>query len=469
MKSIYSWLIVVSVLLAMVAASCTPAAAPPAAAPAPTQAAAPAPTEAPAAAATAPAAAPTVAATTPVTATTAVAATAPMTATVAVAATAPVTATAVVTATAPISGTAAFSVPGPEACTKKTAQDMGCKYGAGGKCKVVLSNSFIGNDWRIQMQNTAKAAAQYAPFKDNWDFSILNTDYSAEAQNAALDNLLTQGVDIVLLDAYSPSAHNDWIQRAQAKGVTVVSFDIVSNSPLDYKVESDFPNAARVAGRWFAKALNCQGKIAMDLGLQATQIAKQIADGGRQGIKDACGDNNKIEEVATFYGQFAEGPMEPAISSILATNPKLDGVFTQGYCTTVVSAYEAAGRLESDHPVLYCQGYNSNFLLLANGKAQGVISANSPAMAIMAMQKAYEVRCGIPGVPKYTPYELGTYATDTKNDIGTPYEKIELNKNAFANLPGGFSPVYNVTNSPPNEKVWVQITLDDLQKAGASK
>jgi ribose transport system substrate-binding protein len=461
----HSWLIAFVVIAAMLVGSCTtsPAAAPAVAtvaAAVPTIAAA-VPTVAAPAVATVAAAAPTVAAAAAAT----VAAVAPTVAAAAGATTAP---TAAVAPTVTVTTTAAPAASGPATWIQKTPQEMGCKYGANGKCKVVLSNSFIGNDWRIQMQNTAKAAAQYEPFKSTFDFSILNTEYSAEAQNAALDNLLVQGVDIVLLDAYSPSAHNDWIKRATDKGVTVVSFDIVTDSPLDYKVESDFPQAARVAGRWFAKALNCKGKIAMDLGLQATQIAEQIANGGRQGFKDACGDNNQIEEVATFYGQFAEGPMEPAISSILATQPKLDGVFTQGYCTTVISAYESAGRLDTDKPVLYCQGYNSNFVLLAQGKAKGVISANSPATSIHAMQLAYELRSG-EKVQKYNPYELGTYATDTSIDVGVPYEKIELGKNAFTDMPGGFSPAYNITNSPPNPKIWVQITLDDLKKAAATK
>jgi ribose transport system substrate-binding protein len=110
-----------------------------------------------------------------------------------------------------------------------TPEEMGCKYGEGGKCRVVLSNSFIGNDWRIQMQNTAKAAAKYEPFASTFDFEILNTEYSPEAQNAALDNLLLEGVDAVLLDAYGPAAHNDWIERAVDAGVKVVSFDIVSD------------------------------------------------------------------------------------------------------------------------------------------------------------------------------------------------------------------------------------------------
>ncbi len=347
---------------------------------------------------------------------------------------------------------------------KMTPKEMGCKHGKDGKCRVVLSNSFLGNDWRIQMQNTAKAAAMHEPFASAFDFEILNTEYSPEAQNAGLDNLLVQGVDVVLLDAYGPAAHTDWIERATKEGVVVVSFDIVTDSKLDYKVDWDFYTASKYAGLWFAKELDCKGKIAMDLGLQATAIAEQIAKGGRDAIKEVCGDG-KIEEVATFYGEFAEGPMEPAVSSILATQPKLDGVYTQGYCTTVVSAYEAANRLKSDNPVVYCQGYNSNFILLAQGKARGVITAGSPAVSIMAMQTAYQVLTK-QDVPKLQKYVLGVYATNTKHDIGVPYEQIELNKNAFPNLPGGFSSVMNITNSPPNPKIWVQITMDDLGKVG---
>lgn len=44
-----------------------------------------------------------------------------------------------------------------------TPKERGCKYGKDGKCRVVLSNSFFGNDWRSQMQNTAKSAATYEP------------------------------------------------------------------------------------------------------------------------------------------------------------------------------------------------------------------------------------------------------------------------------------------------------------------
>ena len=123
---------------------------------------------------------------------------------------------------------------------------------------------------------------------------------------------------MVLLDAYGLAAHNDWIERATAAGVKVVSFDIVSDSKLDYKVDWDFYTASEYAGLWFAKELACKGKYVMDEGLPATAIAEAIAKGGRDAIAKACPDGG-LEEVGKFYGEFAEGPMEPAVSSFLAT------------------------------------------------------------------------------------------------------------------------------------------------------
>jgi ABC-type sugar transport system substrate-binding protein len=211
--------------------------------------------------------------------------------------------------------------------------------------------------------------------------------------------------------------------------------------------------------------MGCEGTYVMDLGLAAVDIAEFIAQGGRDAIADTCGEDAAIEEVGEFFGEFAEGPMEPAVSSFLATEPVLNGVYTQGYCTTVVSAYEAAGRLESDDPVLFCQGYNSNYVLLAEGKARGVITTNSPAISIYALQVAYQVLTG-EDVPRYNPYYLGIYATDTAHDIGVPYEQIEAGVNAFPDLPGGMTPSININNSPPNVPIWVQITIEDLEAAG---
>ena len=93
--------------------------------------------------------------------------------------------------------------------------ELNCEgYGEGGKCRVVLVNSFLGNDYRIQMQRAAEAAAKYEPYTDIIDFEILNTENTPEAQRAGVENLLAEGVDAILLNAVDNTSMNDLVEKA---------------------------------------------------------------------------------------------------------------------------------------------------------------------------------------------------------------------------------------------------------------
>src|SRR5258705_540709 len=64
----------------------------------------------------------------------------------------------------------ALLLPVTAACSsgKSTAQD------SKGKLKIALSNSFIGNGWRVEMENVFKAACAMPPYKDQVDCSVFN-------------------------------------------------------------------------------------------------------------------------------------------------------------------------------------------------------------------------------------------------------------------------------------------------------
>ena len=312
-------------------------------------------------------------------------------------------------------------------------------HGADGKCKVVLVNSYLGNDYRIQMQKSADSASKHEPFASEWEFSILNTENTPEAQNAGLENLLAQGVDAILLNAVSDTSASEVVQKACDQGVLVVTFDITdkAGAACEYRIDFSFKEWATDAGKWMAMAMGGEGNVIMDKGLQGVSIAQDIYDGGLEGMRSVGGDNIKV--VGEYFGEFAEGVQEPLISALLATNPEVDAVFTQGYCTTVFSAFKAAGRTP---PVVYCQGYNSNALALAEEGNKGFITAGSFAGSIGAMETAYDVFHGKPR-DKEQGWGVQYMATDTSFDIGKPYDLIEIGKNAFPDLPLGFGVNYN--------------------------
>jgi ribose transport system substrate-binding protein len=325
-----------------------------------------------------------------------------------------------------------------------------CKYGENGKCKVVLVNSFVGNDWRVQMQNSATAAGKKEPFLSEWDFSILNTENTAEAQNAAVENLIAQGVDALLYDAVSDTSADDVIKRACDAGIKVVSFDVTSKvDACQVRIELDFYTAALASGRWFGHKLDCQGNVIMDKGMQGVSLAEDIYRGNIDGMKEICDD--KINIVGEYYGNFAATEQEPQISALLSTNPDVQAVLGEADVVTIASAFKAAGL---NPPAMRGAGSNANMVACLEPGVECFLSSNTPSVSIGAMDVAYKLLHG-EDVPKIVPYPIQHFATDTSFEVGEPYEKIEEGVNAFPDLPPGFQPAYNWPGA------MVTITLDE--------
>ena len=301
------------------------------------------------------------------------------------------------------------------------------------KVKVFLSNSFVGNDWRVEMENVAMAASKKEPFASRFDFKIINVENNPETQAASLDNMVQQGAKVILVDASSPTALNASINRACDAGVIVISFDQVVTADCAYKIDSDFSKAAAWGGLWLAKKLNGKGNVVFDRGLPGAPISKVLEDGGKASFAKYA----DVKVVCEFDGQYAEGPTEQGITSCLAANPKVDAIFTQGYCTSAVRALKAANR-----PMvpMYCQAYNGNYLALLNEAGiSGIVTANPPGLSALAMQTALDLLDGKKIDNKQIRIDSPVYVTDTSIDIGTKVNMIEKDVVAFPDLPPGLT------------------------------
>jgi ribose transport system substrate-binding protein len=358
---------------------------------------------------------------------------------------------------------AAEEAPAEEEAPAAAAVD--CEgHGADGKCRVVLVNSFLGNDYRIQMQRGAEAASKYEPYASVIDFEILNTENTPEAQRAGLENLLAEGVDAILLNAVDNTSVNDIVEKACEMGVEVITFDITAKpGACEHSVDFAFYDWAYDAGLWIGLAAGVDEhpiNVIMDKGLQGVQIADDIYHGGLDGMTEiAGGDASRINIVGEYFGEFAEGPQEPLISAILAANPdtKIDVVFTQGYCTTVQSAFENAGL---DYlPIMYCQGYNANQILCAEEGVECFVNASNFVGSIGSLDAAYRIFTG-EEVPKEIPWPVDYVITQDIEEFEPTYADAavamaEIGVTAFPDLPPGFSPAYNWPGA------YVQITLEE--------
>ena len=140
------------------------------------------------------------------------------------------------------------------------------------KFKIALSNSYIGNKWRIEMENVYKASLQAEPYASQVDGSWYNSGNNVTEQSQQISNLIASEVDAILIDAASPVGLNGILRQATARGIVVVSFDNIVTEPSVLKVNISQYELGKTLASWLAKKLNGQGNVIMVTGVAGTQV-----------------------------------------------------------------------------------------------------------------------------------------------------------------------------------------------------
>src|ERR1700688_505069 len=82
------------------------------------------------------------------------------------------------------------------------------------KFKIALANSFIGNTWRLEMENIFKAGCQMPPYNKEISCSVFNSGNDVATQTQQISNLISQGVNAIVIDAASATGLNGIVAQA---------------------------------------------------------------------------------------------------------------------------------------------------------------------------------------------------------------------------------------------------------------
>ncbi len=185
---------------------------------------------------------------------------------------------------------------------------------------IYLSNNFVGNDWRQQMLRSADIAVKKPPLAGRVDLKVEVVETTVQAQINSLNNIIRNKPDAIVIDAGSGEALNPTIEKACKAGIVVIAFDQIVSAPCAYTMESDWGRAPRVEAEWLVKKLGGKGKILVDRGLAGAPISAQLQGGFEEVIKKYPG----IEVVGYFNGDYALGPEQAGVASLLAAHPQID-------------------------------------------------------------------------------------------------------------------------------------------------
>jgi ribose transport system substrate-binding protein len=258
-----------------------------------------------------------------------------------------------------------------------------------GKLKIALANSFIGNTWRLEMENTFKAACKMAPFKSEVSCSVYNSGNDVGKQTQQISNLISQHVDAIIIDAASPTGLNGIVKQACARGILVISFDNIVTNKCGLTVNTDQLKFGRLGGQFLASNMHGKGNVVMVTGVAGTSVDTDRNNGVESVIKKY--PNMKI--VAHYSGSWDSSTAQRATAAQLPSLPQVDGVWVSGGTDGVVKAFINANKTV---PIVAGEGENGyrRYLLPAgyNGHhVTGISIGQPPFLSVASLELAREI------------------------------------------------------------------------------
>jgi len=256
--------------------------------------------------------------------------------------------------------------------------------------KIAMSNNFIGNDWRQNMEAIAEMAAADPYYAEQCTLDIIECDNDPEAQTASIDAIVEMGYDAIIVDSSSVTGIDNALYRAERAGLQVVVFDQVVTTDHFVKIETDWAAVALLCAEFIAEACEYKGNYVLDIGLNGSATGAIMVDAVESWMAENAPD---MVQVATFEGEFAEAPAEAAIASAMAANSQIDAVFSQGYVNCIARQFRNAGK---EIPVITGGGANGTGIDVLQYGDYDVLSwqANMPGLGAMAMETALQMLNG---------------------------------------------------------------------------
>ena len=265
--------------------------------------------------------------------------------------------------------------------------------------KVGVSNTLTGNGWRDEMICSIKAQGKASGVVTQ--VTIANRNGGPAEQIADLRNLISAGVNAIVLNPSDRDALNPVIKDAAAKGIVVVAVDQAVSAPEAYVLSNDQVKYGQLGAEWLFKQLNGTGNVVEMRGIDGVP-----ADTDRhQGFTAALANYPNIKIVAqTFTGwSLTTGPQQ--INDLFSSGKKIDGVWTSGIDAGIVDAYQTAKK--TFVPIVGAD--NNKFVgQLVSLKTQGLVGAavtNPPPVGGAGLAVALDVLNGKshPKLIKLTP------------------------------------------------------------------
>jgi ribose transport system substrate-binding protein len=297
--------------------------------------------------------------------------------------------------------------------------------------RIAVSNSYIGNEWRVEMINFMQAYAE-KNLAGKVKLTVNNSGTDAQKQIAVISDMISDKVDAILINPASDTALNPIIEEATKQGILVVSFDQPVTAPSAYVVAVDFHEIGRIHAQWLADTLGGKGNVVINRGVSGFPADTNM----NEGMLGVLKNYPDIKVVGEVYGKWDNAVSQQELTKVLTANPQVDGILNQ-YGT--YGALQALINLGRPMVPMSGQGENGWRKAMLDYKDKGLkgVSAGDPSViGAYALKVAVDILEGKGPKDKLVSVAVPTVTTEQLQPGVNVFPDLSPTLDADTDIPG---------------------------------
>jgi len=187
------------------------------------------------------------------------------------------------------------------------------------KIKIGVSFQEMNNKFFVVMNDSIRSAVSTI----NAELVIKDAQHNVLKQINDIEDMINQGVDILLINATDTHGIEIALIEAQKAGLIILTFDADAKGPRAAYISSDNFQAGYKAGEFVAGELSEEGQVAILNGIPTDGILDRVS-----GFKSALEKYPNIKIVDNQNGYQERNKAMHVTENMLQSNPDLDAIFS---------------------------------------------------------------------------------------------------------------------------------------------
>ena len=266
-----------------------------------------------------------------------------------------------------------------------------------------LSISTLNNPFFVTLNDAAKAKADGLKAK----LTVVDAQNDASKQAADVEDLIQQGVKLIIINPVDSAAVASAIESANKAGIPVITVDrSAGGGKVISHIASDNVAGGKLAGEYMLKSIAAGSDVAMLEGVAGSSAATERGERFTKAVE------GKVKIVASQTADFDRSKGLSVMENILQANPNIKAVFAQND-EMALGALEAIAAAKKDIMVIGFDATADAVAKVKEGKLAATVEQQPKLIGEQAIDAAVKYLSG-EQVPASIPVELKLVTKDAQ-------------------------------------------------------